>query len=209
MVLLTIAIVFDYQIWATLGLLTKSGDADTYAISLREYALSTAIAAFSVFSLLMVERLPRRAFIGIGFLGCFVSLAALTGVFASFGSLTNPLITNTSGAAAIALAYVWGVFYSIFVYTAGFFYTVEIFPNHLRARGMGTAIVAYSLAEVLWRATFVYAVQAMDWRYCFLFLAFNVVACLVALVCPVSHSALRKAVVHVLTSRNRTREIYP
>lgn len=165
---------FESEFWITLGY-SSSND-----ISLHEYIWSTAIVGMSVFAVFIVERMPRGALIFVGFFGTHACLIASTYIVASYEFLATD---SAKGFAmgAIALIYIWGLFYVVFLAGSKFIYTAEIFPNHLRAKGMALAMVSLSVTDAMWTIASSYALPAIGWKFFIVFIVLGVVAMIVLL----------------------------
>jgi MFS family permease len=92
-----------------------------------------------------VDYFPRNRLISVGLIGCSICLAveaALTAEFVPSGN--EPALR-----AAVAMFFVWFVFYGLFLEGVQFAYVTEIFPNHLRAKGTCLAIATISLMNIM------------------------------------------------------------
>jgi len=117
-------------------------------------------------ALLVVDRMPRPKLIAIGLMGCSVFLileAALVKNFA--GSDNKPALT-----AAVAMLYIFVVFYEICLDGTQFVYLGEIFPTHLRAKGMSLGCSAIALMNVMWLQVTPIAFDKIGWKFylCFI-----------------------------------------
>jgi sugar porter (SP) family MFS transporter len=104
-----------------------------------------------VLSLLFVDRFPRNKFIAFGIAGCMACLiveCALDATYASTSALAKP--NETALKAAVAMIYVYVVFYEICLDGVQFAYIGEIFPTHLRAKGIALGVAGICLMNVIW-----------------------------------------------------------
>jgi hypothetical protein len=102
-------------------------------------------------SLFFVDRFPRNKFIAFGIAGCMASLiieCALDATYASASALLQP--NESALKAAVAMIYVYVVFYEICLDGAQFAYLGEIFPTHLRAKGIAIGVAGICLMNIIW-----------------------------------------------------------
>lgn len=94
-----------------------------------------------VLGIFVIDLFPRPRLIGVGLLLCMACLvveAALVSSFASGADLTHP---NPSALrAAVAMIFVYVVWYEIALDGPQFAYLGELFPTHLRAKGMNLGV---------------------------------------------------------------------
>jgi hypothetical protein len=94
----------------------------------------------------VVDRLPRPALIAGGIAGCMVMLILEAALVASFAGSSN-----TAGLkAAVAMIYIYVVFYECALDGTQFVYLGEMFPSHLRAKGMSLGVAGICIMNVLW-----------------------------------------------------------
>jgi hypothetical protein len=94
----------------------------------------------------LVDRLPRPAIIAGGIAGCMVMLILEAALVASFAGSSN-----TAGLkAAVAMIYIYVVFYECALDGTQFVYLGEMFPSHLRAKGMSLGVAGICIMNVLW-----------------------------------------------------------
>lgn len=102
-------------------------------------------------SLLFVDRFPRNKFIAFGIAGCMACLiieCALDATYASTTALSHP--NSSALKAAVAMIYMYVVFYEICLDGAQFAYLGEIFPTHLRAKGIALGVAGICLMNIIW-----------------------------------------------------------
>lgn len=90
--------------------------------------------------------MPRPRLIAIGLLGCQTFLILEAALVANFAGSTN----RPALQAAVAMLYCFVVFYEICLDGTQFVYLGEIFPTHLRAKGMSLGCCAIALMNVMW-----------------------------------------------------------
>lgn len=97
-------------------------------------------------ALVFVELLPRPKFIGIGLFGCQAFLILEAALVANYAGSTNTAALK----AAVAMLYCFVVFYEICLDGTQFVYLGELFPTHIRAKGMSLGCMAIALMNVMW-----------------------------------------------------------
>ncbi|CAK7216525.1 hypothetical protein SCUCBS95973_002830 [Sporothrix curviconia] len=110
-------------------------------------------------------------------------LAAWVGaaIVANYGSSTN----KAALAAGVAMLFGYIVFYSSFVDTTIYVYGAEIFPTHIRAKGMGWCLSIFFLSTLPFLESSITGFATIGWKYYLLFIilpSINVV--LIKLFCP-------------------------
>jgi MFS family permease len=92
-----------------------------------------------------VDRFPRNKLISVGLIGCSVILAIEAALTANFVPSTNTAALQ----AAVAMFFVWFIFYGVCLECTQFAYVTEIFPNHLRAKGTCLGIATISFMNIM------------------------------------------------------------
>jgi hypothetical protein len=94
----------------------------------------------------LIDLLPRNILMGGGIIGCSAMLIIISALIANFVPSTN----TTALKATVAFFYLYQPFYVIGLDGTQFTYLGEIFPTHLRAKGvcLGTAMIA--LMNIIW-----------------------------------------------------------
>lgn len=82
--------------------------------------------------LFIVDRMPRPKLIGGGIAGCMVCLIIEAALVANFVGSTNTAALQ----AAVAMFFIYVVFYEMCLDGVQFAYVGELFPTHIRAKGM-------------------------------------------------------------------------
>ena len=141
------------------------GYGTTQTLLLQAGWLATAFTT-ALFGLLIIDRMPRNILIGIGLAGCLVALICETALSATFVGTTN----QNGLRSAVAMLFVYVTFYSMFLEGPCFFYAGEIFPTHLRARGMTLGMVSLCLASIIWLQAAPTAFTTIGWKYYLFFI---------------------------------------
>jgi hypothetical protein len=109
-----------------------------------------------------------------GFVGCTVALAILTAMQAVYA----PSGTNKVGLGwAVAALFLIVVFYCLGVEACGAPFYTEIFPTHIRAKGVCFCVFVNSASNLLYLEVAPTALQTIGWKFL-----------LVSLSCPVTFS---------------------
>ncbi len=118
----------------------------------------------NVVGMLLIESFPRNIFIGGGVLGCMATLIVEAALVANYAKSSN----ENGLRAAVAMLFVFQVFYSGSLDGMAspfdiesmcgtnigpgsqFSYLGELFPTHLRAKGVCLGVAMISLMNVIW-----------------------------------------------------------
>lgn len=95
------------------------------------------------------DHYPRNKFLAIGVLGCMIVLSIEAGIVSHLGEY----IANNNKAAlkaGVAWLFLIEVPYDFFLNGMQFIYVSEIWPMHLRAKGMSLAVAMISLMNIVW-----------------------------------------------------------
>lgn len=106
----------------------------------------TFALGMNVFAMPLVDRFPRQKFIAFGVAGCMASLIVEAALVAEFVPSTNTRALE----AAVAMFFVFQVFYGICLDGTQFSYLGEIFPTHLRAKGVCLGVAMISFMNIIW-----------------------------------------------------------
>lgn len=97
-----------------------------------------------------------------GFVGCIVSLSILTAMQAVYA----PSGTNKVGLGwAVAALYMIVIFYCLGVESCGAPFFSELFPTHIRAKGVCFTMFINSLANLLYLEAAPTALQNIGWKF--------------------------------------------
>ena len=110
----------------------------------------------------------RRPLLLIGVGGCCISLileAAMSGAFAETDS------GNVAGLrAGVAFAYLFLAFYSVGIDVAGVVFYSELFPNHVRTKGIALSIATIALTSLVYLQVAQLAFETIGWKYWVVFI---------------------------------------
>ncbi|KAJ5080813.1 general substrate transporter [Penicillium angulare] len=117
-------------------------------------------------SSLLVDRIGRKTSLVIGISGCGVSL-----IFEAALSATYVGTTNHAGlSAGVFFLFLFISFYGCFVDAATYVYCSEIFPTHIRSRGMSWSLAILFLSTVAYLIPAPTAFAQVGWKYHLLFI---------------------------------------
>lgn len=114
----------------------------------------------------LVDLFPRNKYIAVGILGCMATLIVEAALIAQF-------VPSTNGAAlraAVAMLYMFQIPYSLCLDGTQFAYLGEIFPTHLRAKGVSLGVATISLTNVVWLQAAPTAFINIGWRFYLVFI---------------------------------------
>ncbi|KAK4539179.1 hypothetical protein LTR36_001179 [Oleoguttula mirabilis] len=117
-------------------------------------------------SLYVVDRFSRPKLMGFGILGCMVCLIIEAALVAQFVGTKN----TTALSAAVAMFYVYVIFYEVCLDGPQFAYLGELFPTHIRAKGMNIGVAGICLMNIIWLQAAPTAFQNIGWKFylCFI-----------------------------------------
>jgi hypothetical protein len=92
------------------------------------------------------DHYPRNKFMASGVLGCMIVLSVEAGIVANFLGSTNTAALR----AGVAFLFLIEVPYDFFLNGMQFIYLSEIWPMHLRAKGMTLGVAMISLMNIVW-----------------------------------------------------------
>ncbi|KIX98805.1 uncharacterized protein Z520_05266 [Fonsecaea multimorphosa CBS 102226] len=126
----------------------------------------TFALGMNVMGMLVVDRFPRNKFISFGVLGCMASLIVEAALVANFVPSNN----KSALSAAVAMFFIFQVFYGLALDGTQFSYLGEIFPTHLRAKGVCLGVAMISLMNIIWLQSAPTAFETIGWKFylCFI-----------------------------------------
>jgi hypothetical protein len=144
----------DIQIYARLGF-------DTNLQFIYAAAFQTLAFGCGCLAMLFVELMPRPKFIALGILGCEIFLIIEAALVANFAGGDN----ITALRAAVAMLFLFVFVYQTALDATQFVYLAELFPTHLRAKGMSLGVCAISLMNVMWLQVAPLAFDSISWKF--------------------------------------------
>ncbi|KAF2793029.1 general substrate transporter [Melanomma pulvis-pyrius CBS 109.77] len=117
----------------------------------------------------------------IGITGCVVFVIIEAAIVKNYGSSTN----KAALAAGVAMLFGFITFYGGFVDTTIYVYCSEIFPTHIRAKGMGWSLAVFFLSTLPFLESSTTGFATIGWKYYLLFIILpSINVFLLALFCP-------------------------
>jgi hypothetical protein len=108
----------------------------------------------------------------------------LAALMSCYTALTAQFLdsTNFDGQrAAVAMLYLFFFFYAATVDGPTWFYTAELFPTHLRGKGMVIGTGTYALSSLVWVMSGPTAIKNIGWRFFLIFIILNVLSAIAIL----------------------------
>jgi len=121
----------------------------------------TFAVGLNVMGMFLVDRFPRNRYIAFGVLGCMVTLIIEAALVANFVPSTN----HAALQAAVAMFFIFQVFYGLCLDGTQFSYLGEIFPTHLRAKGVCLGVSMISLMNIIWLQSAPTAFKTVGWKF--------------------------------------------
>ncbi|KIW88139.1 uncharacterized protein Z519_11250 [Cladophialophora bantiana CBS 173.52] len=120
---------------------------------------------------ILLDRLGRRLMLLIGLAGCIVCVAINSAMVAEYSGTDNAAGLGVG----IAALFVYLCFYAS-CYDAPLLVVLgEIFPNHVRAKGVALSIATVAASDILYLQVAPYAFAAVGWKFFLLFICVSVV----------------------------------
>lgn len=95
-----------------------------------------------------IDLLPRNRYMPIGLTGCLFCLTLQAGLIAQYLHADPPNVAALK--AATFAVFFFSVWFGIFCDGPMFLYLTEIYPNHLRSKGVNLGLATHAAANVLW-----------------------------------------------------------
>ena len=105
--------------------------------------------------------MPRPKFIALGLVGCEMFLILEAALVANFAGSDNTAALQ----AAVAMLFCFSVCYQLALDGVQFVYLGEIFPTHLRAKGMSLGCSAIALVNIMWQQVAPIAFDSIGWKF--------------------------------------------
>ena len=122
---------------------------------------------FGLLALTFVDRVRRPWLIGGALLSCATVLAVLT-VLQSIYLDTD----NKAGlSACVAMIYLFQAVFAGALDGAAYYYVAEIWPTHLRSKGLGIAVASLCAIDLVYLQCAPLAFGAISWKYFIVFIA--------------------------------------
>ncbi|OQV06735.1 hypothetical protein CLAIMM_11266 isoform 1 [Cladophialophora immunda] len=145
----------------------------------KQLLLSAVWSTFGIFcsfcGFLFVDRLPRPRLLTMGLSGCVVCLIVLAAMIANYGSSQNFVALKAS----VAMIFIYEFFWCGVLSGTQFVYCGELFPSHLRAKGLSLGVAGINLANVIFLTVAPTAFANIGWRYYLVFIILSGISAIV------------------------------
>ncbi|KIY03485.1 uncharacterized protein Z520_00176 [Fonsecaea multimorphosa CBS 102226] len=133
------------------------------------YQLGWITVAFggALASLFAIEMVSRPSIIAGGILGCVACLTVECALVASYATSASDLANPNSGAlkAAVSMLFLYVVWFEMTVDGGQFVYLGEIFPTHLRAKGIALGMAGLCATNIVWLQVAPLAFSHIGWKF--------------------------------------------
>ncbi|EXJ61031.1 hypothetical protein A1O7_05184 [Cladophialophora yegresii CBS 114405] len=123
-------------------------------------------------SFLIIDRVARPKLLAIGMGSCAACLIILAAIVSRFATSPESLAHPNKSAlrAAVGMMYVYILAFQFFLDGTMYAYMGELFPNHLRAKGLVIAIATLTGINILWTQVAPVAFTNIGWKFylCFI-----------------------------------------
>lgn len=120
----------------------------------------------NLISLTYVDRIPRHIILSVGVVAVTVVLTIHTAMVATYLGQTGSAGLST----AAAFIFLFLFTFNLFLEGPSLYYTSEIFPTHLRAKGMAINVGGFCLINILWLELAPTAIGNIGWKYFLVFI---------------------------------------
>ena len=110
---------------------------------------------------LIVDHFSRPKLMAIGVFGCMVTLIIEAALIAQFVPSNNSAALQ----AAVAMFFIFEIPYDFCLDGLQFTYIAEIWPAHLRAKGMSAGVAMISLMNIMWLQAAPTAFETIGWKF--------------------------------------------
>jgi hypothetical protein len=114
----------------------------------------------------IVDWFPRNKYIAVGILGCMLTLIIEAALVANFVPSNN----NSALLAAVAMFFVFQIPYGFCLDGTQFAYLGELFPTHLRAKGVSLGVAMISFTNIIWLQAAPTAFITIGWKFYLVFI---------------------------------------
>lgn len=114
-----------------------------------------------------MDRTGRRPLLLLGVAGCCISLILEAAMSARAESGKASVAELRAG---VAFAYLFLAFYSVGIDVAGVVFYSELFPNHVRTKGIALSIATISLTSLVYLQVAQTAFTTIGWKYWIVFI---------------------------------------
>jgi len=126
----------------------------------------TLTLGLNIMAIPLVDLFPRNKYIGVGILGCMSTLIVEAALVANFVPSNNSAALQ----AAVAMFFIFQIPYGLMLDGTQFAYLGEIFPTHLRAKGVSLGVAMISFTNIIWLQAAPTAFITITWRFYLVFI---------------------------------------
>ncbi|RVX65797.1 hypothetical protein B0A52_10328 [Exophiala mesophila] len=119
---------------------------------------------------LIIDKIGRKPLMLIGIGGCLLFLTLEAAMVASFASPVSDPPNRRGIEAAIAFLYLFVFTFGMGVDVSGFVFYGEIFPNHIRSKGMAITVTTFCLSSLIWLQVAPTAFANIGWKFYLVFI---------------------------------------
>lgn len=149
-----ILIIYGSIIYSSLGF----SPTKTLLLQAAIFAVNWPISAFAVF---WTEKFQRPRMLATGILGMATMLSCYAGLTANYLGTDN----RSAQIAATCMTFFFFAFYASCAEGPFYYYSSEIFPTHLRAKGATLQSTTFSWTSILWAQVGPVAIANIGWRF--------------------------------------------
>ncbi|KAL3492719.1 general substrate transporter [Aspergillus germanicus] len=113
----------------------------------------------------IIDRAGRRPVLLVAFVGCFVCVLLEAIMVALYADSDNTAGKNTG----VALLYIFLMFYASGIDVGTYVYMGEMFPNHLRVKGVAIGLSSLTVTATIYLSVTSTAFEAIGWKFFLLF----------------------------------------
>ncbi|KAL3455437.1 general substrate transporter [Aspergillus heterothallicus] len=113
----------------------------------------------------IIDRVGRRLVLIVAFIGCFFCVLLEAIMVALYADSDNTAGKNTG----VALLYIFLMFYASGIDVGTYVYIGEMFPNHLRVKGVAVGLSSLTVTGTIYLSVTSTAFEAIGWKYFLLF----------------------------------------
>ncbi|OAP58544.1 hypothetical protein AYL99_07634 [Fonsecaea erecta] len=121
----------------------------------------TLTLGINIMAMALVDRFSRNRYMAFGVLGCMVTLIIEAALVAQFVPSNN----QSALLAAVAMFYIFQIFYGFCLDGTQFSYLNELFPSHIRAKGVCLGVSMISLMNIIWLQAAPTAFKTIGWKF--------------------------------------------
>jgi len=130
----------------------------------------------------IMDRVGRRVLMLVGVFGCCACLIVEAAIIATFAS-PIPAVPNVPALkAGVAMFYIFLLFYGCGVDVAGVVFYSEVFPNHLRAKGVAMSVAVIALTDLVYLQVTATAFANIGWKFFLVFIIISGLGGIVAFI---------------------------